>query len=195
MIDPLGQVGPRAFPTWKKHVKQYPLRNRGTIKLAIQLTLWKTRKIEQTDLSHLGIGTRYGDIQSTSHDSGTYLTEESLQKKTRNESQIPKNLKDHTNYTDMQPKIQNQPWGKKGNDTTSSMTSSELEILLNTAGIMGDKINKSADATPLGPEEKVHSQTRSKSRTYNDMISKLKTHKEERRCVSDISCRNQTETK
>ena len=41
----------------------------------------------------------------------------------------------------MQPKIQNQPWGKKGNDTTPAMTSSKLEILLNTAGNMGDKIN------------------------------------------------------
>ena len=63
------------------------------------------------------------------------------------------------------------------------------------AGNMGNRITDPADTTPLGPKGEVHPQTISKSRIYNDTISKLKVHKKERRFVSDISYMKRTETK
>ena len=95
---------------------------------------------------------KYGDIQSTAHDSGTHPTEENLQKKTGNENQTSNNLKDQTVYVDDQHEIQFQSKGKKGTDIIPAMTSSELEILLNMAGSMGSRITDPADTTPLGPK-------------------------------------------
>ena len=101
-IDPLGPVVVKAFPGSRKHVKCYPLMIKCINSAAVQLILMELMETKQVVLSLLRLETRYGDIQSTSHDSETYLLDGNLNPKTEDENQLLNNIKEYTTPADIQ---------------------------------------------------------------------------------------------
>ena len=113
---------------------------------------------------------KYGDIQSTSHDTGDYFNEGSLQKKATDSTQISNPNKGETTNADNQHKIQSQSWGKKGNKITQDNT-----------GKWESKISTSANTTPGDQKGMSTTETkpRTKTRPYHHMKLKMKTRMED----------------
>ena len=136
-------------------------------------------KPKQAVLRQLELETRYGNIQSTSHDNETYLLDGNLNQKTEDENQLLNNIKEYTTPADIQfrnhsehstgliKKYLIQTCGMEKIDTIPVMKRNEIGILLDKGDSMGNRITSPVDTLPF--------------RNYNNMTLKLKDTQERRK--------------